>query len=364
LLVSSYLFYGYAKFEYIFLLAGSTLVNYTLSIIMAKMSEKNRRRPYIWAGVIFNIGMLFLFKYFNLFSHTTTQMLESINIAADIPILTMLLPVGISFYTFQSLGYLIDVYSGKVNAERHLGFFALFTSFWPQIMSGPINRGRLFFPQIRDTHPFDYQKVTEGMRLILWGLVKKIVIADHLAVYVNRVHNHVDEYNGMPLVMAALFYTVQIYCDFSGYTDMARGRARIVGYDLMENFRHPCFATSLKDFWQRWHISLSTWFRDYLYIPLGGNRVTKWRWNYNIFITFVISGLWHGSNWTFVIWGALHGMILIAEKVTEAWRGFITARFFNVRLEPVHHGVRVITTFCMVTFAWIFFRSDSVVSAF
>lgn len=364
LLVSSYLFYGYAKFEYIFLLAGSTLINYLLGILMSKMSDKDKRRPYIWSGVVFNIGILFLFKYFNFFSHTATQLLKSINIAADIPILTILLPVGISFYTFQSLGYLFDVYNGRVTAEHHLGIFALFTSFWPQIMSGPINRAGLLMPQIRKDHPFDYQRVTEGLRLILWGLVKKIVIADHLAVYVNRVHNHVDDYSGIPLVMAALFYTVQIYCDFSGYTDIARGSARIMGYDLMENFRHPCFAASIKEFWQRWHISLSTWFRDYLYIPLGGNRVSRWRWHCNIFITFLISGLWHGSDWTFVIWGAIHGMILIAENITEKRREQITKRFFTGRLARAHHGVRVITTFCIVTLAWIFFRSDSVGSAF
>jgi alginate O-acetyltransferase complex protein AlgI len=364
LLVSSYLFYGFAKLEYIFLLAGSTLVNYILGILMSRMSVKNRRRPYIWAGVVFNIGTLFLFKYFNFFSHTIMQLLKSINIITDIPFLTMLLPVGISFYTFQSLGYLIDVYNGRISAERHLGIFALFTSFWPQLLSGPINRARLLLPQIRENHLFDYQKVTDGMRLILWGLVKKIVIADHLAVYVNRVYHHVDNYQGMPLIMAALFYSVQIYCDFSGYTDMARGSARIMGYDLMENFRHPCFAKSLKDFWQRWHISLSSWFRDYLYIPLGGNRVKKWRWHYNIFITFLISGLWHGSNWTFVVWGALHGLMLIVENITDMYRERMAATFFKNSFSGLYHGLQVVMTFCMVTFAWIFFRADSVGDAF
>jgi alginate O-acetyltransferase complex protein AlgI len=249
-------------------------------------------------------------------------------------------------------------------AEWHLGIFALFTSFWPQLLSGPINRAKLLMPQLRMDHPFDYQRVTEGMRLILWGLVKKIVIADHLAAYVNRIYNHVDTYQGMPLVIAALFYSVQIYCDFSGYTDMARGSARVMGYELIENFKHPCFAKSLKDFWQRWHISLSSWFRDYLYIPLGGNRVKKWRWHYNIFITFLISGLWHGSNWTFVVWGALHGVMLIVENITDMYRERIAAKLFKERLSGVYHGLQVVMTFCMVTFAWIFFRADSVDDAF
>jgi alginate O-acetyltransferase complex protein AlgI len=364
LLVASYLFYGCAKLEYIFLLAGSTLVNFILGILISSVNEKKGRRPFVWLGVIFNIGILFWFKYLNFFGQTTSKLLESINIAVDIPIFNILLPVGISFYTFQSLAYLLDVYNSRVHAERHLGIFALFTAFFPQIMSGPINRANLFFPQTRVAHPFDYQKVTDGMRLILWGLFKKIVIADHLAVYVNRVFNHADNYHGFPLVIAALFYTVQIYCDFSGYTDMARGSARIMGYDLMENFRHPCFASSLRDFWQRWHISLSTWFRDYLYIPLGGNRVSKWRWHYNIFITFLVSGLWHGANWTFVIWGALHGLMLIGENITENRRERINEKYFNGRLKGVHHGIKVVSTFCMVTFAWIFFRADSVGDAF
>ncbi len=219
-------------------------------------------------------------------------------------------------------------------------------------------------PQFREPHPFDYRKITDGLRLILWGLFKKIVIADHLAVYVNLVFNHVDDYQGLPLIIATLFYTVQIYCDFSGYTDMARGSAQVMGYDLMENFRHPYFARSLKDFWRRWHISLSSWFRDYLYIPLGGNRVKEWRWHYNIFITFLLCGLWHGANWTFVIWGALHGGILVIENITGGFQERLAGKLFPDKGSRLNHILQITITMIIVSFAWIFFRANSVEDAF
>ncbi|NDY71509.1 MBOAT family protein [Desulfobacter hydrogenophilus] len=363
LLSSSYFFYSFAKTEYIFLLMGSTLCNYTLGILMSVTSKK-KRKPYMWAGVFLNIGTLFLFKYFNFFSKSATSVLASLNIHQDVPMFQLLLPVGISFYTFQSLGYILDVYNGKFPAERKLSIFALFTAFFPPLLSGPINRARHLMPQFKQPHPFDCQKVTEGLRLILWGLVKKMVIADHLAVYVNHVYNHVGDYQGIPLIIATLFYTVQIYCDFSGYTDMARGSAKALGYDLMENFRYPYFSTSLHEFWQRWHISLSTWFRDYVYIPLGGNRATKWRWRYNIFITFMVSGLWHGANWTFVVWGALHGVMLILENVTQHFQTRLADRLFPDKASRLNQGVQVAITMCMVSFAWVFFRANSIGDAF
>lgn len=364
LLSSSYFFYSFAKIEYIFLLMGSTLVNYTLGILMSGTS-KNKKKPYMWTGVFLNIGMLFLFKYFNFFSKSAAGVLGALNIRQDLPIFEYLLPVGISFYTFQSLAYILDVYKDKIPAERKLNIFALFTAFFPPLLSGPINRARDLIPQFQQNHAFDYQNVTRGLRLILWGLVKKMVIADHLAVYVNHVYNHVADYQGIALMIATLFYTVQIYCDFSGYTDMARGSAQVLGYDLMENFRHPYFARSLHEFWQRWHISLSTWFRDYVYIPLGGKRVTTiWRWRYNIFITFLISGLWHGANWTFVVWGALHGFILILENATQHFQRRLADRLFPDKASRLNQGIQVAITMCMVSFAWIFFRTHSVSDAF
>jgi D-alanyl-lipoteichoic acid acyltransferase DltB (MBOAT superfamily) len=290
--------------------------------------------------------------------------LGALNIHQDVPMFELLLPVGISFYTFQSLGYILDVYNDKVPAERKLNIFALFTAFFPPLLSGPINRASDLMPQFKQPRAFDYQNVTQGLRLILWGLVKKMVIADHLAVYVNHVYNHVGDYQGIALIIATLFYTVQIYCDFSGYTDMARGSAQVLGYDLMENFRHPYFARSLHEFWQRWHISLSTWFRDYVYVPLGGNRVTIWRWRYNIFITFLISGLWHGANWTFVVWGALHGFILILENATRHFQRRLADRLFTGKASRLNQGIQVAITMSMISFAWIFFRANSVSDAF
>lgn len=363
LLLSSYFFYSFAKIGYIFLLMGSTLINYTLGLLMSG-TPKERRKPYMWTGVFLNIGTLFLFKYFNFFSKSATSVLGTLNLHQDVPMFELLLPVGISFYTFQSMAYILDVYNGKVPAERKLHIFALFTAFFPPLLSGPINRARDLMPQFKQPHPFDYQNVTQGLRLILWGLVKKMVIADHLAVYVNRVYNHVGDYQGIALIIATLFYTVQIYCDFSGYTDMARGSARVLGYDLMENFRHPYFSRSLHEFWQRWHISLSTWFRDYVYIPLGGNRVIKWRWRYNIFITFMLSGLWHGANWTFVVWGALHGLILILENMTHHFQRRLADRLFPGKASRLNQGVQVAITMCMVSFAWVFFRANSISDAF
>ncbi len=363
LLSSSYFFYSFAKIEYIFLLMGSTLVNYSLGLLISG-TPKKKRKPYMWAGVFFNIGILFLFKYFNFFSKSATNVLGALNIRQDMPMFELLLPVGISFYTFQGLAYILDVYDDKVPAERKPHIFALFTAFFPPLLSGPINRARDLMPQFKQPHPFDYQNMTQGLRLILWGLVKKMVIADHLAVYVNRVYNHADDYQGVALMIATVFYTVQIYCDFSGYTDMARGSAQVLGYDLMENFRHPYFSKSLHEFWQRWHISLSTWFRDYVYIPLGGNRVTKWRWRYNIFVTFMVSGLWHGANWTFVIWGVLHGVILMLENATHHFQRRLADRLFPNKASRLNQGIQVAITMCMVSFSWIFFRANSISDAF
>ena len=363
LLASSYYFYGVWKPEYVFLLAGSTLVNYGLGRGLAVLSGERGRKRCLWAGIVFNIGMLFAFKYFNFFSRSVSEVLKGFNIFYDLPLMHILLPVGISFYAFQSLGYLVDVYKGKIEAERHVGFFALFVAFWPQLLSGPINRAPLLLPQLKTEHPFDYQSATEGVRLMLWGMVKKIVIADHLGIYVNRVFNHVDDFQGIPLILAAIFYTVQIYCDFSGYTDMARGAARVMGFDLAENFRHPYFARSLREFWQRWHMSLSTWFRDYLYIPLGGNRVATWRWHYNLFITFLLSGLWHGAAWTYVVWGALHGGVLVLENATGGFQKRFADRLFSDRFPRLNQGMQVGITMGIVSLAWLFFRASSIETA-
>lgn len=363
LLASSYYFYMCWKPEYVFLIMFSTLVDYLVGLRMSILDEKKRRRKYLLLSLTCNLGLLFFFKYFNFLNQSMNEALQAFNIFYDAPVFHVLLPVGISFYTFQTLSYTIDVYQGRIPAERHLGIYALYVSFWPQLVAGPIERTGQLLPQLRRHHTFDYDRVVGGLRLMLWGLFKKVVIADQLAVYVNAVYNHVGDYQGMPLLLATFFFAIQIYCDFSGYTDIARGAAQVMGYDLMENFKRPYFAKSIREFWQRWHISLSTWFRDYVYIPLGGKRKVKWRWYNNLMITFLLSGLWHGANWTFVVWGGLHGCYLLVENLSTTFQARLANHWF-----PGEHGflnrlVRVTITMIMVCFAWIFFRANSMADA-
>lgn len=364
LLAASYYFYMCWKVMYIFLILASTVICYLTGLQMSKQRRKKNRKPYLWFCIISNLGILFFFKYFNFFSQSIMEISQEWNLFYDAPVFDVLLPVGISFYTFQALSYIIDVYNNRIQAEKHLGIFALYISFWPQLVAGPIERTHHLLPQFRKNHAFDYNRIADGLRLMLWGLFKKVVIADHLATYVNQVYNHVNDHQGFPLIIATGFFTIQIYCDFSGYTDIARGAAQIMGYDLMENFNRPYFSKSIREFWQRWHISLSTWFRDYVYIPLGGNRVVKWRLYYNLFLTFLLSGLWHGANWTFVVWGALHGCYLIFENMTGTFQKRIADRLFPGKGSILNKMVQTGTTMVLVCFAWIFFRANSVGDAF
>lgn len=262
--------------------------------------------------------------------------------------LNFLLPVGISFYTFQTLGYVTDVYKGKVKAEKDLLKYATFVSFFPQLVAGPIERTANLLPQIKNDKSFNYSAAWEGLILITWGLYKKLVIADNLAIWGDKVYGNLSSYQGFSLLLATFFFTFQIYCDFSGYTDIARGSAKLFNIELIENFKSPYFATGFKGFWSRWHISLSTWFKDYVYIPLGGNRVPKIRHAFNLLITFLVSGLWHGANWTFVIWGGIHGMGLLCEN------------YFVKRKNCSFRPVRALVTFLLVMLAWIFFRSSNI----
>ncbi|MBU1247690.1 MAG: MBOAT family protein, partial [Proteobacteria bacterium] len=284
LLLASYFFYISWKVEFGLLLLASTLVNYAATLRMAALPGKAERKKYLLLCLVCNLGLLFVFKYFNFFSRSLFQVLSTQDVSQEPVLLDMLLPVGISFYTFQILGYVIDVYEERIQAERHPGIFALFVAFWPQLLAGPINRAKLLLPQLRQEHAFEYDRTVDGFRRMLWGLFKKVVIADNLALHVNQVFNHAGDQHGLPVIVAALFYTVQIYCDFSGYTDVALGAAKVMGFTLTENFDRPYFARSVREFWQRWHISLSTWFRDYVYISLGGNRVSPLRWGLNIMV--------------------------------------------------------------------------------
>lgn len=318
LLAVSYGFYLAWKPVYGIFLFCTTAIVYGSALAMEGRREAMRRALLI-ASLVTNLGILFVFKYFNFFSGNVNSLFELVGWSKALPTLDILLPVGISFYTFQALGYSIDVYRGTRPAERHLGMFALFVSFFPLILSGPIERSTTLLPQFRTEVKPDYQRMTDGMKLMAWGFFQKLVIADRLAEYVGLVYGAPQNpyFTGLPLLTATYFFVFQVYCDFAGYTDIAIGAARLMGYDVMPNFRRPYFARSIGDLWRRWHISLISWFRDYLYIPLGGNRVAPWRYYLNIVIVFTMSGLWHGSQWTYVIWGAMNGVLIGLSRLTE-----------------------------------------------
>ena len=356
--IASYIFYSFTQLNYILIIAFSTFIDYFIARQIASTPEdkKQSRQLLLSISIITNLGILFTFKYFNFFTDSINSLLVSSGNNALLQTHNLILPIGISFYTFQSMAYTIDVYRGKIEAEKNLSIFATYIAFFPQLVAGPIERASNLLPQFRQKFIIDYERIVAGLRLILWGAFKKIVIADQLAIYVNGVYNNVNIYSGIPLILATVFFTFQIYCDFSGYSDIAIGSAKIMGFDLMENFRRPYFSRSIREFWQRWHISLSTWFRDYLYIPLGGNRVSFIRNLLNLMTVFIVSGLWHGANWTFIIWGLLHGLYIVIETLIR-----ILCKRVKFNLPEI---LQVLMTFIPVVFAWIFFRANTVNDAF
>ncbi len=360
LLVASYYFYMCWNYKFIALIVVSTVVDYFAGILLHRTEKRGHRKLLLMASLITNLGLLFFFKYFNFFGDSVNEAFEKFNIFSNIPTYDFLLPVGISFYTFQTLSYTIDIYRRKQTPEYHFGRFALFVSFFPQLVAGPIERSVNLLPQFRKEYGFDYERVKSGILLMGWGFFKKIVIADRLAEYVNVVYNNPTEYTGLPNIIATFFFSFQIYCDFSGYSDIAIGAALILGYRLMTNFRRPYFAMNIKEFWARWHISLSTWFRDYVYISLGGNRVVKWRWYYNLFITFLVSGLWHGANWTFVVWGAIHGFYLVFAIWTTKFRDNVNKAIGITKTPALFKLAQVFITFILVYTSWIFFRANNI----
>ena len=364
LLAASYYFYMCWKPEYIILIIVSTLIDYYAGIRMGKAAQKSKRKKYLILSLCSNLGILFFFKYANFFSESTRSIFNQFNIFLETPAFDYLLPVGISFYTFQTLSYSIDVYRGQKEPECHLGKFALYVAFFPQLVAGPIERSTRLLPELAKKVKFDADRVVSGLQLMMWGFFKKLVIADRLAIYVNEAYNHPAEYQGLTLILATYFFAYQIYCDFSGYSDIAIGAARVLGYDLMINFRQPYYARSISEFWRRWHISLSTWFKDYLYIPLGGNRTVKWRWYYNLMIVFVVSGLWHGANWTFILWGFLHGFYLVFAIASQNVRDKLASWVKLDRLPAIYNFLKTFIVFNLVGFAWIFFRANSIDEAF
>lgn len=351
LLVSSYLFYGWWDYRFLALIAASTIVDYLIGLQIFKCNSKTLKKKWLLVSLLFNLSLLGFFKYFNFFIDSFVSSLSLIGYDIEHTwTLKIILPVGISFYTFQTLSYTIDIYKQKLKPTTNFIGFAAFVAFFPQLVAGPIERASHLLPQILNPRKYSSQYVSDGFKLMVWGFFLKLVVADRAAIYVNAVYNNIDNHDGLSFMLATLFFSFQIYGDFAGYSLIAIGVAKMFGINLMTNFNKPYLAASISEFWQRWHISLSTWFRDYVYIPLGGNRATKSRWLFNLFITFLISGLWHGANWTFVIWGALNGLYLIVE-----------ALFFKKKASGV---IKILITFMLINFAWIFFRANSVADAF
>ncbi|TPN89127.1 MBOAT family O-acyltransferase [Aquimarina algicola] len=350
LLIASYIFYGWWDWRFLSLIAASTLLDYCIGIALDKTNHKSVKKRLLWLSILFNLGLLGFFKYFNFFIESWVDALASIGyVSQNVWMLEIVLPVGISFYTFQTMSYSIDIYRGKLKPTKNFIAFAAFVSFFPQLVAGPIERATNLVPQFLSKREFSYQIISKGIKLMIWGFFLKLVVADRAAIYVDAVYNNIESHQGLSFVFATVLFAFQIYGDFAGYSLIAIGTAKLFGFDLMTNFRRPYFSSSVSEFWARWHISLSTWFRDYLYIPLGGNRVAKPKWLFNLFITFLVSGLWHGAKWTFVVWGAINGVYLILEILL---------------IKKNRKGIlNILVTFCLINFAWIFFRANTLADA-
>jgi alginate O-acetyltransferase complex protein AlgI len=363
LLTVSCLFYMFFIPLYILILIFTIIIDYCAGILI-EQSAGRRRKFWLIVSLCANVGVLAIFKYYNFGIENINALLHTLGSSASVPWLNLILPIGLSFHTFQAMSYTIEVYRGAQPAERHFGHYALYVLFYPQLVAGPIERPQNLLPQFSEVHSFDYERVTSGLKLMAWGLFKKAVIADRAALVVDPVYANPSAFSGPELAAATFLYAYQIYCDFSGYSDIAIGAAQVMGFKLMTNFRQPYFARSIAEFWQRWHISLSTWFRDYLYIPLGGNRVAPWRWQRNLLIVFLVSGLWHGANWTFIVWGVLHGGFLIVSLWTRAWREKFGQALGLYDKPWLHRALQTSSTFALVCFAWIFFRASNLDTAF
>ncbi len=363
LLAASFYFYGSFGFQFLPFILVSTVIGYFSCIKIGTEESQQRRKRYLLLNILANCAILLFFKYANFFGTTLNDVAHFFGWTVTVPHLNLFLPLGISFYTFSIISSSIDIYRHQTEPERHLGKYALFVAFFPRVLAGPIERARQFLPQLSATQSFDWARITFGLKLVVWGFFKKIVIADRLALFVDPVFANPSGYDGLSLTMASLFYTCQLYADFSGYTDIAIGCSHILGFTIADNFNRPYGATSVGDFWRRWHMSFSFWLRDYLYIPLGGNRTSKARYYFNILIVFFVCGLWHGANWTFVIWGLLHGIYLCISRLSEKTRGSAAERFGLTRFPALHRRLKVLITYLLVAFAWIFFRAASVSDA-
>lgn len=358
LLVSSCYFYMSFIPIYILILGFTIVIDYYAGMLIEKREGKTRKL-FLVMSLIANIGVLAYFKYFNFLNDNLTYLLNDLHYKNPFPYLKMILPIGLSFHTFQAMSYTIEVYRGKQKAETNFGIYALYVMFYPQLVAGPIERPQNILHQFYEKHSFNYEDAKEGLKQVLWGFFKKLAVADRAAIYVNTVYSSPQHQSGLTLFVATVFFAFQIYCDFSGYSDMAIGFARIMGFKLMTNFNRPYFSRSISEFWRRWHISLSTWFSEYLYISLGGNRVSVPRWFFNLLFTFLISGLWHGANWTFVLWGLLNGVYLVLSIILKKPRAWMEKKSGLINFPKFNDLLQVLFTFLLITISWVLFRANT-----
>lgn len=363
LLAASYYFYMSWNPQYALLIATSTIITWATGYLLENVKNNNnaaiQKKIILIFCLLINLGILFFFKYYNFALSNISTVFHYLGLSVQVPTFDVILPVGISFYTFQAIGYIIDVYRGEMRAEHNLLRYALFISFFPQLVAGPIERSKNLMHQIYETHSFNPQKVRNGLLLMIWGFFEKLVLADRIAILVTAVYEDYNAYTGAQIAVATILFAFQIYCDFAGYSDIAIGAARVMGFELMKNFKSPYFATTVSAFWRNWHISLTSWFRDYVYIPLGGNRCSKWKWCRNLLITFSVSGLWHGASWSFVIWGGLNGLYQIIGKLTKPYR-LMLQRCLGLQTDCASYKIfQGLITFALVDFAWLFFRASS-----
>ncbi len=359
IVAASYFFYGWWDWRFLSLIIFSTTVDYFIGRELKVENKQSRRKMLLWMSILVNLGFLGFFKYSNFFVDSFVDAFSFFGMDFTVSSLKIILPVGISFYTFQTLSYTIDVYRRRLEPTDRFVAFAAFVSFFPQLVAGPIERATHLLPQFYSKRKFDYAQAADGLRQILWGLIKKVVIADNCARYANLIFNNSDQHSGSTLVLGAIFFAFQIYGDFSGYSDIAIGTSRLFGFDLKRNFNFPYFSRDIAEFWRRWHISLSTWFRDYLYIPLGGSRGGTWMKVRNTFIIFIVSGFWHGANWTFIVWGALNAIYFLPLLLTKNNRNNLDVVAKGRYLPNIKEIVMMLVTFGLTCFAWIFFRAES-----
>ena len=360
IVIASYIFYGWWDWRFLSLIFFSTIVDYTMGMLLSKEEKTAKRKLYLWISILVNLGLLGFFKYYNFFLDNFITAFSFFGYKINAQGLNIILPVGISFYTFQTLSYTIDVYKRKLKPTKDFIAFSAFVSFFPQLVAGPIERATHLLPQFYKKRIFDYDKAVDGLRQMLWGFFKKIVIADNAAQIANEIFNHSGNYSGSTLLLGALFFTFQIYGDFSGYSDIAIGTSRLFGFDLMQNFNFPYFSRDIAEFWRRWHISLSTWFRDYLYIPLGGSRGGTWMKIRNTFIIFLVSGFWHGANWTFIVWGGLNALYFLPLLLLKKNRVNTDTVAEGKIFPSIKEFFQILLTFSLTVLAWVFFRAENI----